>query len=169
MRYQVKARQENASMCFVCGLENKCGLCAAFFELENGELLGVFKPGPQHQGYPGRLHGGIAATMLDEVMGRAINAGGRGTWGVTVDLNIRYRQPVPLGQEIRALGRVVREGGRSYEAEGRILLPDGSTAVEGHGRYMILPIEKIADVDEDALNWRVVPGGDDPREVEIDG
>ena len=154
-------------MCFVCGLENPAGLKAAFYELENGELAGVFRPGSQHQSYPGRLHGGLAATILDETMGRVINVGEKGVWGVTVDLQVRFRKPVPLEEEIRVVGRIVRKGGRSYEAEGRILLADGSTAVEGSGRYMILPADRITDVPMNDDNWRVVPVETDPLELEV--
>lgn len=167
MRYRVTAKQENARMCFVCGMENTAGLSASFYELENNELMGVFTPGQQHQGYPGRLHGGIAATILDETMGRVITSGNKEVWGVTVDLNIRYRRPVPLNEEIHVIGRIVRQSGRSYEAQGAILLSDGSTAVEGNGRYMILSIDAISDVKLDGQDWKVVPAEDDPIEMEV--
>jgi acyl-coenzyme A thioesterase PaaI-like protein len=58
--------------CLVCGVDNALGLQARFYELEGGELLGVFSPREEHQSYPGRLHGGIASTILDETVGRAI-------------------------------------------------------------------------------------------------
>jgi len=167
MRHNVTAKQENASMCFVCGLDNSAGLAASFYELENNELVGIFTPGQQHQGYPGRLHGGIAATILDETMGRVITTIVKDAWGVTVDLHIRYRKPVPLNEEIRVMGRIVRQSGRSYEAEGRLLLADGSTAVEGNGRYLILPVEEIVNVEMDDKVWKVVPAGDDPIELEV--
>lgn len=167
MRRSVTGKQENASMCFVCGLQNPAGLKAAFFELENGELMGLFNSGEQHQSYPGRLHGGLAATILDETMGRVINVSEKGVWGVTVDLQIRYRKPVPLSEELRVVGRIIRKSGRSYEAEGQIVLADGTAAVEGSGRYMILPADKITDVPMDGENWRVVPADGDPLEVEV--
>ncbi len=167
MRHNVTAKQENASMCFVCGLDNSAGLAASFYELENNELVGIFTPGQQHQGYPGRLHGGIAATILDETMGRVITAGSKDVWGVTVDLHIRYRKPVPLEEEIRVVGRIIRQGGRSYEAEGRIVLADGTTAVDGNGRYIILPIGEIFNGEMDEKDWKVVPAGHDPSEVEV--
>jgi hypothetical protein len=72
MRHNVTAKQPNSKMCLVCGLKNDFGLHASFYELDNGELLGVFTPGDQHQGYPDRLHGGIATAILDETVGRSI-------------------------------------------------------------------------------------------------
>jgi len=167
MRRRVTAKQENASMCFVCGLDNVAGLKAAFFNLENNEVMGVFVPREEHQSYPGRLHGGLAATIFDETMGRVINWGNKDDWGVTVDLYTRFRKPVPLDEEIKVVAKIVRQGGRSYEAEGRIILADGSTAVEGSGHYLILPANQITDMDITDKNWGVVPSVDDPSEVDI--
>ena len=72
MSRKVSRTQNVSRMCMVCGTENPAGLRGRFLELEGGELLGVFEPRSVHQGYPGRLHGGIAATVLDETIGRAI-------------------------------------------------------------------------------------------------
>src|SRR5690606_40427757 len=68
-------------------LENPLGLHASFYEVEGDLLVAVFHPRPQHQGYPERLHGGMAATILDETLGRSILVHHDGDlWGVTVDL-----------------------------------------------------------------------------------
>jgi acyl-coenzyme A thioesterase PaaI-like protein len=68
MKYQVKRKQPNSKMCLVCGLQNQFGLKTEYYELENDELLGIFTPVDEHQSYPGRLHGGISAAILDESM-----------------------------------------------------------------------------------------------------
>ena len=167
MRHQVTAKQENSRMCLVCGLRNDFGLKTAFYELDSGELLGVFTPREQHQSYPGRMHGGIAAAILDETIGRAIMIEDDQVWGVTVEFTSRYRQPVPLDEELRVVGRIEKNGSRIFEGSGEILLPDGSVAVQGFGKYIKLPLDQIADFDYDEQDWRVVPGEDDPLEVEI--
>ncbi|GAB4256613.1 MAG: PaaI family thioesterase [Thermoleophilia bacterium] len=137
-------------MCVVCGRENPFGLKGRFFELEGGELLGVFHTLPEHQSYPGRLHGGIAAALLDETIGRAVNLGDRSSWGVTVDLSVRFRRPVPIDWEIRALGRITKETERLFTGTGEIVLDDGAVAVEATGKYLRLPIERIAEGNLDA-------------------
>jgi uncharacterized protein (TIGR00369 family) len=134
----------------VCGVENTAGLHARFYELEDGDLAGVFTPREEHQGYPGRLHGGLASTILDETIGRAINLTDPEAWGVTIELTIRYRKPVPLDGEIVARGRITKDSGRIFEGSGEIRLADGSVAVEAHGRYLRLPIDRIAEGDFDA-------------------
>ena len=131
----------------VCGRDNDAGLKARFYELDGGELLGVFTPLIQHQGYPGRLHGGMASALLDETMGRAINLAEPDAWGVTVKLSVRFRNPVPLDDDIRAIARITKAGSRLFEGAGEILLADGSVAVEATGTYMKLPIDRIADGD----------------------
>jgi len=147
MSRKVVGTQNVSRMCLVCGQENESGLKARFYELEDGELLGVFTPLEDHQGYPGRLHGGMASTMLDETMGRAINISDPGAWGVTVKLNVTFRKPVPLDGEVRAIARITRVTSRLFEGAGEIVLTDGSTAVEATGTYMKLPIDRIADSD----------------------
>lgn len=153
MKHPVRAAQHVSRMCHVCGTENATGLHARFFELTSGELAGVFTPRPEHQGYPDRLHGGIAATILDETIGRAISIGDPGAWGVTVELTVRYRRPVPLDGEVAAFARITRDQGRLFEGSGEIRLQDGTVAVEAHGRYMRLPIEKIADGGDFSEEW----------------
>ena len=102
MQHKVVAAQNISRMCVVCGEENDFGLHTRFFELDSGELLGVFEPAEHHQSYPGRLHGGIASTLLDETIGRAISITDKDAWGVTVELTVRFRKPVPLDSEVRA-------------------------------------------------------------------
>ena len=91
---KVTRKQPNSKMCFVCGLGNNSGLKSQFYELETGELLAIFRPTTDHQGYPGRLHGGLAATILDETIGRAIVLKhSDNIWGVTLEFSMRLRKP----------------------------------------------------------------------------
>ena len=147
MQRKVVAAQSISRMCVVCGRDNALGLHARFYELESGELLGVFDPAEHHQGYPGRVHGGIVSTLLDETIGRAVNITNSDEWGVTVELTVRFRKPVPLDGPVRAIGRITRDSRRLFEGTGEIVLADGTVAVEASGKYMKLPIDAIADGD----------------------
>ncbi|BHH85489.1 PaaI family thioesterase [Desulforhopalus sp. 52FAK] len=168
MRVKVVKKQPNSKMCFVCGVDNDFGLKSKFYELEDGQLMCVFQPAEEHQSYPGRLHGGIAATILDETIGRAIMISGSGElWGVTIDFSMKFRKPVPLDQEVRVLARVISEQNRSFVAEGEIILADGTVAVQGKGKYLKMNIDKIADFDHEGEEWRTVSLDDDPEYVEI--
>jgi uncharacterized protein (TIGR00369 family) len=168
MPLKVTAKQPNSKMCLVCGLKNPFGLHTSFFELDNNELLAIFKPREEHQSYPGRLHGGIISTILDETIGRAIMIQSEGEiWGVTVDLQIRFKKPVPLNEELRVIGRITKNGSRFFEGTGELLLKDGTFAAEGHGKYLKAPLEKIADFDVDAQEWAVVSSLNDPEEIHL--
>ena len=167
MSKKVIGKQHNSRMCFVCGLKNPAGLKAFFYEVEGDQLVALFKPGEQHQGYPGRLHGGLAATILDETIGRAMNINNDEIWGVTVEFNARYKKPVPLDQELRVVGRITNQNRRFFEGTGEILLPDGQVAVEGHGKYIKLPLEEIADFDYEEQEWKAVLTAEDPEVLEI--
>jgi len=168
MQVKVLKKQPNSKMCLVCGLKNQLGLYTSFYELDNGELLAVFKPREEHQSYPGRLHGGIVSTILDETIGRAIMIKhNHEFWGVTVEISIRFKKPVPLEEELRVVGRITSENKRFFEGTAEILLPDGTVAAEGKGKYLKLSLEKIVDFDADEQDWRVVSRPDDPEYIEI--
>jgi len=153
MERKVVAAQNVSRMCLVCGVENVAGLHGRFLELEDGELLGVFEPRAEHQGYPGRLHGGIASAILDETIGRAITVAHPDTWGVTAELTVRYRRPIPLDVPIRAVGRVTRDTSRLFEGTGEILLEDGTVAASASGKYVRLALEAIADPAFRETDW----------------
>ena len=142
---KVIAAQNVSRMCIVCGVENAAGLRGRFYEVEGDELLGIFTPRVEHQGYPGRLHGGVASMVLDETMGRAVNLKDRDAWGVTLQLSVKYRKPVPLDQDIRVIARITKDSGRMFEGTGEIVLEDGTVAVEAHGKYLRLPIDRIVE------------------------
>lgn len=167
MKYKIIKRQENSRMCFTCGLENEFGLKASFYELENGELVALFKPVDEHQGYPGRLHGGVAGAILDETIGRAILIHHENIWGVTVKLNTKFHKPIPLNEELKVLGRITKNTKRIFEGTGEILLSNGDVAVSAYGKYIKMPINQITDFDEQNKKWRVSISENEPAEIEI--
>jgi len=167
MKHKVTAKQHNSRMCFVCGLKNNFGLHASFYEVEDQQLVALFTPCEEHQSYPGRMHGGLAATILDETIGRALMITNDEAWGVTVEFTVRYKKPVPLGQELRVVGRITRDSRRLFEGTGEILLPDGQIAVEGSGKYIKLPLEEIADFDYEEQEWKTVPDENDPQVIDL--
>jgi len=167
MPSKVTNKQHNSQMCFVCGLQNAAGLQASFYEVEGDQVVALFKPCEQHQGYHDRLHGGLAAAILDETIGRAMNIGQYEIWGVTVEFQVRYKKPVPLDQELRVVGRITKQSRRLFEGTGEILLPDGEVAVEASGKYLKLALDEITDFDYQGEDWMEVPTEDDPTEIDI--
>ena len=156
-------KQPNSHHCFICGVQNVAGVQVAFFETtpedEQPEVLAHFSGQSIHQGYSGRMHGGIVTGILDETIGRAINIGDDHAnpqyWGVTVDISVRFHQPVPLAQSLSARGRITRERRRLFEGSGEVYLPNGTVAVSASGKFMKLTLNQIAQVDLEELGWRV--------------
>jgi acyl-coenzyme A thioesterase PaaI-like protein len=109
----------------------------------------------------------LAATILDETIGRALMISQDEAWGVTAEFSVRYKKPVPLGQELRVVGRITRDTRRIFEGTGEILLPNGEIAVEGVGKYIKLPIDDIADFDYDEQEWKAVPDENDPKVIDL--
>lgn len=168
MKHKILRKQHISKMCFVCGEKNDFGLHARFYETDNNELVALIVPSEQHQGYPGRMHGGIAATILDETIARSIcNGKDEQLWGVTMELKTRFRKPIPIGQELKVIGRVTIEGTRTFEGTGEIILPNGDVAVSAEGKYIKLTIDKIASEQFSDEEWFISESPDDPSEIEI--
>ncbi|NNK13652.1 MAG: PaaI family thioesterase [Desulfofustis sp.] len=168
MKLKVTGKQPNSKYCFVCGLENEFGLKSKFYEMENGELIARFFPAEVHQSYPGRLHGGVSAAILDEAIGRlTINHKGSGLWGVTLEFSMKFRKPVPLDKEVLVRAKITSENKRTFEGIAEIILADGTVAVEGKGRYLKMSLTTITEDDFEGEQWQVVDEEDDPAELEL--
>jgi acyl-coenzyme A thioesterase PaaI-like protein len=129
-------QQPDSNACFVCGRENPSGLKLEFFQ-RDGEVETIFIARPEHQGWPGYVHGGILFAVLDETIGRVgftIDA-----WSMSGRVEIRYRQPAPIGVPIRVTGTLVRDRGRALELKGEARLEDGTVVAEASGLYMRVP------------------------------
>jgi acyl-coenzyme A thioesterase PaaI-like protein len=113
------------------------------------------------------MHGGLAATILDETIGRTVMIKQDEIWSVLVEFKARYLEPIPLGEELRVVGRITKDSRRLFEGSGEILLPDGQIAVEGIGKYIKLPLDEIADFDFEEQEWKTVTGPDDPQSIEL--
>ena len=95
--------EANPHYCFGCGKRNPIGLHLSF-QMEDGEVKAPFTPQAEHQGWPGFMHGGLVATMLDEAMGWVTMS--HGIWAVTGKINVRYREPIPVFQPVTVVGLI---------------------------------------------------------------
>lgn len=161
MKFSITNKQNISKNCLVCGIENDFGLKTKFYETQDKEVIGIFTPHDKLQSYPNVLHGGICATILDETIGRAIMASyGQNSFGVTMELNVRYKKPVPLKQELKAIGRLTNDRGRVFEGTGELMLPNGEVAVTASGKYMKRDLKKIVQSDFLADEWFPSDGKD---------
>ena len=155
----MRQRQPNSRMCFVCGVQNPIGL-KIIFETDGKRVWTQFTPQDEHQGYPGVLHGGITFALLDEVIGRAAMELGDTPWMMTAKADMRFRKPVPIGEELTLMGELTRVRSRTVEGYGELRLSDGSVAVEATALYIKVP-ESLAEqvkerMEEEMKYWRVI-------------
>ena len=114
-------------MCFACGQRNPIGL-KLDFHFEGDDYVTTFQVKPEYQGWRGIAHGGLLATVLDEVMTRILWEKGLGS--VTGRLEVRYRQPVPVGSVLEIRGRITRHRPPVIETEATATAPDGRLVAE---------------------------------------
>lgn len=159
-------QQPSARWCFVCGVENPFGLKIRFFNESFQQVVARITLSDEYQSYPGIVHGGILATILDETMGRAILAEGDqprtitdARFMFTAKMETRYRQPVPLNQEFTVRARVDNDRGKLAQVSGEVVLADGSVAVEASATLVNIPQDQIEAmlVQPEALGWQVYP------------
>ena len=122
------------TMCFGCGKDNPMGLHLHFRTDENG-CYTSFVPQPVHQSYDGRMHGGLISTLLDETMGNYPYMYEHKV-AYTARLEVRFRQPVRIGERIHVITKVKRRKGQLLEMTGQVIREDGTVAAEADGKLM---------------------------------
>ena len=142
--------------CFACGTLNVSGLQLELHAGEDRCWTELVLP-DRFQGWEGIAHGGIVSTILDEVMGWALID--HDLWGVTARMSVEFKRPVPIGQPIRAEGRVLSARRRLVEAEGVLVgLEDGTLLARSQATFV-----GASDARKDELKARygfgVVPDG----------
>ena len=128
--------------CFVCGEANPHGLRLRS-RLEDGCVVLDYTTRDTDRGYRHIVHGGIAVTLVDEVMTWAAIAAAR-TVCVAAELVTRLRQPIEVGRTLRVEGRLAGGRSRLLMTEGRILGADGAVLLTAKGKYMPMPPDKVA-------------------------
>jgi acyl-coenzyme A thioesterase PaaI-like protein len=153
-------KQPNSKMCFICGLENPVGLHLHIYETEPGAVETSYTA-PQHfQGYPGVLHGGIVGAIIDEISGRALMGSDplNPRFMFTARLEVKYRRNVPIGKELRIIGKAIKSKARSaeawagiYDAETNELLAEGKTLL------IDVPADQFDKSRLNELGWGIYP------------
>lgn len=151
-------QQPNSDMCFICGRKNPVGLYMKFFDNGENEIYSEYTVPEQYQGYPGVVHGGILAAMLDESVARVSMISDHHRLMMSVKLEVKYRHPTPTGTPLRIVGRIVRLRGRLGKAVGAIYLPDGTITAESEMTLADVPEDVLGEnLNFEALGWHIDP------------
>lgn len=162
---KVVSKQMNSRMCLICGMNNSAGVKGQFYNMEDGSVGGLFTFREEHQSYPQRVHGGMLATMIDELAGRVLWVDRPTEVGVTMDISVKYRKPVPYNTPLKGRGWYLQKLSRSYSAKCEIMDMQNNVLAEGVAKYLVLPQEKICDVPMSECLDCYVP--DDIAEIEF--
>jgi acyl-coenzyme A thioesterase PaaI-like protein len=136
--------------CFACGQRNPFGLHLVF-RIDNNTIVAEFQPREEHQGFPGVIHGGIVAAVLDEALGRTSLLAKNPEWSMTGRLEIRYRRYVPYGPLLRIRASLETERRRLVQASGKLTLADDENTIlaEADGTFLYLSTNVVDTILKD--------------------
>lgn len=166
MELKVLNLQNNSDNCIICGVQNLFSLGARFYELSKDVVCTVTQLREEHQSYPERAHGGLITALLDETIGRAIQIGNPNIWGVTSSIQVKFRKPVPLGQNIKCFGRITRNSALGFVGVGVIEDELGELLATAEATYIKMDLDKIAD--DHSMLWDNFPEERPPKFIKLD-
>ena len=140
--------------CFGCSPRNPIGLKMLFTE-EDDYLFSEWTPELHYQGYHNVLHGGIQATLMDEIA----------TWtifvkadmgGVTAKIEIKYRKPVYIHKgKIQLKSRLLETKKRTARVKVELFSADNILCTEAFLDYFLIhrdmPFEGIVIPEKEAF------------------
>ena len=129
------------------------------FRREGGRTICDYTPCAYQQGYPGRMHGGVVSTLIDESMGWAVYHATK--WGATARLNVRFRKPIYLDRPLRIESWIVKDRSRLIELRAEVRDGDGALLADADGVFMTLDASMSAEMSDLARR----SGRDDAPEV----
>lgn len=150
-------------------MDNPVGLKAQFYNMEDGSVMTPFRYKEEHQSFPQRVHGGLIATMLDELGLRAMWAkSSEDTFGVAISMEVKYRKPVPYGENLIGKGMVEKETTRFVTISTEIYDMKGILLANAELKYLKLTPEQIAK-DVDAHEEMCYSIKDNIKDIDFEG
>jgi len=159
-RKTVGKRQPNSRHCFICGMENPIGLHLHIYETSPGAVESTYIPPDHFQGYPGVLHGGIVGAIIDEISGRAQMGSDplNPRFMFTAKMEVKYRKNVPIGKQLKIIGKAGKSRAKSaeawagiYDAQTNELLAEGNTLL------IDVPADQFDKSRLNELGWKIYP------------
>jgi hypothetical protein len=138
--------------CFGCSIRNENGLKLEFWPIDKG-CISKYKIADHYCGFDKVAHGGIIATLLDEVAAWAI-ARTILAFGVTIDAHISYFKPVPTNQEIILEANVVDSNDKHVETAAYIKNMKGNILARCKSNWLLPNYEqfsKMANIKKDVI------------------
>lgn len=126
-------RLPNTRGCFCCGLENPAGLHLQV-HTDRRIVETRFSLRPEFCGFKNTIHGGITATVLDEIMAWACGVGAK-SFAYCAEMTVRFKKPAHPGAELVARGEVVESNRRLIQCRAELRDAAGELLAEATGKY----------------------------------
>ena len=128
--------------CFVCGESNAHGLRLRF-HADGRTVHTRFTPRAEHIGFKGVTHGGLLATVLDEIMVWAVVVSTR-RFAYCAELTVRFQRPAQPDQELAVSAELVADRrGKIFEARAELRTAAGDTVATATGKYLPIPAAEV--------------------------
>jgi acyl-coenzyme A thioesterase PaaI-like protein len=146
--------------CFACGSLNEHGIHLELHVAEDRCWTDISLP-DRFQGWDGIAHGGIVATILDEVMAWSLAA--TDNWGLTARMSVDFKRPIRLGEPIRGEGWITSSRRRIHETAARIVdASTGEVLATATGTYVAADAARKAELQA-RYQFRLLPAEEDPE------
>ena len=123
--------------CFVCGPENPEGMKLQFYILDGGKkVAATYVPPEKYQGWKGVVHGGIIATLLDEVMAKAAQRSGYHV--VTGELHTRFKSPANVLEPIQLSAELESVKKKIVYVKATACREDGTVVAEAKAKMVLI-------------------------------
>lgn len=122
---EIKLSDKDAN-CYVCGSDNPFGLHVVFSPFGEGGSRATYTVRPEHAGWQGLLHGGLAFTLMDEALGWALYY--QNMRGVTARSEVRFRAPIPVGTPLVITASIQKRARRLVTARAEVRRDDEQAA-----------------------------------------
>ena len=148
-------RQPTSNLCFLCGKDNPRGLKIVWYNDEAAQTATADINIPEeYRSYPGVVHGGIVAAILDETAGRAtMLSGDFDNLMVTLKLEVVYKKVTPTNTPLKAVGRVIKGTKMRAQVQADIVLPDGTVSASATAIIYQMPEEYKNRWGEEKEEW----------------
>jgi uncharacterized protein (TIGR00369 family) len=128
----------DAESCFCCGSKNKRGLHLKFTYPKENEAETILTLPDYFSGWQDIVHGGFISMLLDEAMAHScVGLLEKGKLAVTAELNIQFKKPLKIKEEVIIKASVIQVKSRIMRTEGEILGLDGEIYAKGKAAFLL--------------------------------
>jgi acyl-coenzyme A thioesterase PaaI-like protein len=116
------------------------------FERLDREVAAIVQLSADYESFPGAIHGGIVATILDESMARAVLEETR-VPSVTIGMRVRYAQIMKPGERYHVTARITSVAGGVLHAEARLADAADNLTASASGTFLSMTADRVRHVE----------------------